>query len=57
MEHTNNSISTKHEIPDNMNKSYKIFKILIISLIFSIYYNNWLINWNNNISSKKRGKK
>lgn len=36
MEHTDNSISTKHEIPENMNKSDKKFKILIISLIFTI---------------------
>ena len=58
MEHTDNSISTKHEIPENMNKSDKKFKILIISLIFTINYNNWFINWNNNIISKeKRGKK
>lgn len=36
MEHTNNSISTKQEIPENINKSNQKFKILIFSLIFTI---------------------
>jgi len=36
MEHTNNSISTKNETPENSNRSDKKLKILIISLILTI---------------------
>ena len=36
MENTNSSISTKHEISENLNKSDKKFKISIISLILTI---------------------
>jgi uncharacterized membrane protein len=36
MENTDNSISTKHEIPENLNNSNKKMKILIISVIFAI---------------------